>query len=433
MGDFVHIESYGHRNVLNLTEALGKYLKQRKYLSTILHSIPFFLTLGNHEGEQGWRLADPSDSIASWGAVARKLVTPNPVPDGFYTGDSTVTVCCGCRGGYYSWEWGDALFIVLDPFWYTATKPHSNGGEGSNDPWDWTLGHNQYNWLYDTLHNSDATWRFVFIHHLAGGVLSPSGEFMTPYGRGGIEAAKYSVDERGSYEWGGENEDGVNVFASKRSGWNHGPIHDLMVNGNVTILFHGHDHVFVHQVLDGVVYQACPQPSDPDYGEGWYADGCYSLGEKRMNSGHLRLRVRPDYVQVDYVRSVLPEDAPLLEGGGPVYNGQVCYSYSIGTAAVEAGSVETEGPCLIGGRPNPSVGEVTLSLRLETKSDVALKIYDTEGRLIRALFDGALPGGIHDVRWDGRREHGGRVGPGVYFCSMRSGDRLYTRKLLLLP
>jgi DNA repair exonuclease SbcCD nuclease subunit len=39
----------------------------------VTHSIPFFLVLGNHEGEQGWRGANQADSLDLWGAVARKI------------------------------------------------------------------------------------------------------------------------------------------------------------------------------------------------------------------------------------------------------------------------------------------------------------------------------------------------------------------------
>ena len=52
---------------------------------------------------------------------------------------------------------GDALFVVLDPYWYTTTKPHHGGvGVGSGDRWDRTLGREQYDWLRDTLASSSA-------------------------------------------------------------------------------------------------------------------------------------------------------------------------------------------------------------------------------------------------------------------------------------
>ncbi len=70
--------------------------------------------------------------------------------------------------------------------------------------------------------------------------------------RGGIEAARYC-------EWGGKNLDGTDGFKDNRYGWAM-PIHQLLVENNVSIVFHGHDHFFAKQEMDGVVYQLIPQP-----------------------------------------------------------------------------------------------------------------------------------------------------------------------------
>jgi hypothetical protein len=89
------------------------------------------------------------------------------------------------------------------------------------------------------------------------------------------------------------------------------------VDHNVSIFFHGHDHVFVKQDLDGVVYQECPVPSDGMYGYGHYG---YIYGDLVNNSGHLRVEVSQDDVSVDYVRAFLPGDGE---------DGIIAYSYTI--------------------------------------------------------------------------------------------------------
>ena len=127
--------------------------------------------------------------MAVWATNARKLIYPLPAPDDFYSGSQDQLEYVGLRENYYAWQWGDALFIVLDPFWYTTTKPHSYGEtSGSGDNWDWTLGQQQYLWFRDALENSSATFKFVFAHHVTGGVIT--------YGCGGIEAASYALDGR---------------------------------------------------------------------------------------------------------------------------------------------------------------------------------------------------------------------------------------------
>ncbi len=202
---------------------------------------------------------------------------------------------------------------MLDPFWNTTTKPHDQPlGEppGSGDNWDWTLGHAQYSWLAQTLALSNISFKFVFIHHLTAG--------LNTYGRGGIEAVRHELGGCGSFEWGGEDLDGRYVFPRKRPGWPV-PVHNLLVDHDATIVFHGHDHLFVHQELDGIVYQECPMPSDPSYGYG-HISHLYTHGEQRPNSGHLRVTVWPTRVRVDYVRAFLPGDGD---------NGSVEYSYEV--------------------------------------------------------------------------------------------------------
>ena len=127
-----------------------------------------FLALGNHEGEQGWRLDGTPDNLAVWATLARQLLYPNPFPDTFYSGNSTVLPFVGLRENYYAWQWGDALFVVLDPYWNTTLKPHSRGPDpATGDRWDWTLGFEQYDWMRQVLQGSTATFKFVFAHQVA--------------------------------------------------------------------------------------------------------------------------------------------------------------------------------------------------------------------------------------------------------------------------
>jgi hypothetical protein len=283
-------------------EAQAQYLAQRYYLSLIGQSSPLFLALGNHDGEGAPRGGTATD-MSAWSTTMRMMYFPNPVPDDFYTGNSTPEESVGVVQDYYAWEWGEALFIVLDP--YRFTPP----GGGATDIWNKTLGDEQYQWLKKTLESGQARWKFVFIHQLVGG--------LDKNGRGGIEVANY-------YEWGGENADGSWGFDQQRPGWAM-PIHQLLVANGVTAVFHGHDHLFVKQELDGIIYQAVPQPSAArSYSTNSAAEYGYVNGDILGSSGHLRVTVTPDQVTVEYVRAYLPQD----EKPGQ-QNGQVDFTYTI--------------------------------------------------------------------------------------------------------
>jgi hypothetical protein len=99
----------------------------------------------------------------------------------------------------------------------------------------------------------------------------------------------------------------------------------LIVANHVTAVFHGHDHLFVKQDLDGIVYQEVPQPSTARANAtNSAADYGYVSGDVLGSPGHLRVTVAPEHVTIEYVRTYLPKD----EKPGQ-QNGQVDYAYTI--------------------------------------------------------------------------------------------------------
>lgn len=269
-------------------EEVATFAAHRPYFGVTGPSAPLFLVNGNHEGELGWEKDGTANCLAVRSTLDRRTWYPCPVPGSFYSGSAVPEPWVGVRDSYCAWTWGDALFIVLDPFWYTTGKPNGT----TIDNWGWTLGKAQYDWLKTTLETSTARFRFVFIHHLVGGLDSEA--------RGGAEAATL-------YEWGGHNRDGSDGFAANRPGWAM-PIHDLLKANGVNIVFHGHDHFFAKQVVDGIVYQECPRPSFNQANVSADATAAgYLSGDILASPGHLRVQVSSSSVTVDYIRSSLTD------------------------------------------------------------------------------------------------------------------------------
>lgn len=280
--------------------ALPQYLAQRHYFGLLGATTPVFLVLGNHDGEDPSRGGDGPESMSVWANATRKRFFPNPQPDEFYSGNTTPHPLCGPLQNYYAWEWGDALFVALDPFWFTRARCR----EGDN--WPRTLGREQYDWLARTLATSRARFKFVFIHHLAGGEGKDC--------RGGAEAARF-------FEWGGLDPDGSDVFAKRRPGWP-APVHDVLKANGVNVVFHGHDHLFAMQERDGVIYQETPQPAHPRASAQSAGDYGYRSGLILPGSGILRVRVAPEEAAVEFLRVDREEPAhvytiPAKPGSGP--------------------------------------------------------------------------------------------------------------------
>lgn len=297
LGDTFMTEKHESR-----ASAAQQYLAQRYFFGQVGHSMPLFLVIGNHDGEEVRQLRDGPNSLGVWAIGMRKQYFPNPVSDAFYSASAAPDPLGGQLQDYFAWHWGDALFVVLNPYWHAPPRR-------SDERWGLSLGDAQYRWLKRTLEESHARYKLVFVHQLVGGI--------DRQGRGGIEGIEFG-------EWGGKNADGSNGLQTHRPGWNE-PIHSMLVRNQVSIVFHGHDHLFAKQDLDGIVYQEVPQPGHPGTSNARNAaEYGYRSGTIMGYSGHMRISIAPDKMQADYVGVELASDGQ----PGP-NNGQVHHTYSI--------------------------------------------------------------------------------------------------------
>ena len=249
LGDIFMVDKLQNKTDANIRARfelmLGFYKK--------LDPVPLKICLGNHDGELGYSKFNTKN--------IRKEYFPEQ------TGDLA----------YFSFDGPDQLHVVLDPFTYTTVNPKDDG-------WQWTLGKTQYDWLLSTLTSSSATHKFIYIHHLLVG---------NAQSRGGVEIAMRN-------EWGGQNNDGTYGFDQYRPGWGK-PIHQILKENKVGFVFKGHDHLYVKQELDGIIYQTLPQPSHPgekidvkQYG--------YLSGKGVGGSGFLKVRTEGKTAFVDFVK-----------------------------------------------------------------------------------------------------------------------------------
>ena len=370
-------------------------LNSRAFFGGVCHSLPLFFCQGNHEGESGYYLLQtPPNNLATYETLWRKLYYPNPYPDSFYSGNNTDEGNgIGKPENYYSWQWGDALFIVLDAYrYYTASAKPRN--------WEWTIGKTQYDWFKQTLSSSTAKYKFVFIHHILGET------------RGGVNVASLN-------EWGD-----VANFETNRPGWGGVPIHQLMVNNKVTIFFQGHDHLFAKEMLDNIVYQTVPMPDDSTYTIGMTDNGDAFTGVKLAGSGHLRVTVAPNGVTVDYVSAILPADETSTS-----HNGDIAYSYTIPatSTSIVANKIKKDSFTLYQNYPNPFAFETSVNYTIHRASFVTITIFDVLGReLLTPVNQYQFPGdysiGINVKELSSTN--------GIYFCRITVGNNVKTIRMI---
>ena len=82
--------------------------------------------------------------------------------------------------------------------------------------------------------------------------------------------------------------------------------------------------------------------------------------------------------------------------------------------------------------PNPFNPTTRIGFSVDGDAHVRLSIYDVSGRLVRTLVDQRLSAGSYAEEWDARDARGNTLGTGVYFYYLKAGNRVLTRKAILL-
>ena len=102
-----------------------------------------------------------------------------------------------------------------------------------------------------------------------------------------------------------------------------------------------------------------------------------------------------------------------------------------GSEVVGPTMVDVAAPRLaLGAAPNPSTGEATITLTMPRASRARVGLYDSAGRLVRALADGAFAMGRQTVRWDGALSNGARARAGIYFLRAEVDGRATTARVV---
>ena len=384
------------------SEITKRHLLLRSYFDLACHSIPLFLIIGNHEGESGWLLNGTATSLPVMASNTRTLFYPNPVPDSFYSGDTVPENFVGLRQNYYAFEWGNSLFMVLDPYWYTTTKPG----------WGWTLGQAQYDWFKNTLQTSKAKFKFVFCHQLVGGNGNDA--------RGGTEFVDF-------FESGGENADSTWGFSTYRPTWEK-PLHQLMVENNVTIYFHGHDHFYDKQEKDGVIYQEVPQPSNRNIKNTSAASYGYTEGVILPGRGYLALTITDTSAQVQYIKTLLAS-----EETSTTHNKDVAHSYTIiksnSSTDVKEFSPGVNTFALEQNYPNPFNPSTRIQYQIPTANNVSLKVFNALGQEVKTLTNEFQQPGLYTIQFNPQES---KLSTGIYYCRIVTGSQSKVIKMLYL-
>ena len=102
--------------------------------------------------------------------------------------------------------------------------------------------------------------------------------------------------------------------------------------------------------------------------------------------------------------------------------------------------IPVEGPLqtkLYPNYPNPFNPETWIPYQLAMDAEITIRIYNTEGKIVRTIFSGHQVSGYYLTRnraayWDGKNEFGEQVASGVYIYELATPTFKETKRLVVL-
>jgi len=82
--------------------------------------------------------------------------------------------------------------------------------------------------------------------------------------------------------------------------------------------------------------------------------------------------------------------------------------------------------------PNPFNGSTTITFDITTETEVRLKIFDLNGRIIRHLISNHVKPGKHSITWNGTNDAGNDIASGIYLYTIETAQFTQSKKALLL-
>lgn len=115
--------------------------------------------------------------------------------------------------------------------------------------------------------------------------------------------------------------------------------------------------------------------------------------------------------------------------GSSEYHGPVSITYS---------PVQSETPALVLPAgfntiyPNPFNPDLNIRFTVDKPGRATIEIYNLRGQMVRRLMDSDLAKGSHKVLWDGRDASGNLVSSGMYQLVLRSGNKRYSTRAVMM-
>ena len=159
---------------------------------------------------------------------------------------------------------------------------------------------------------------------------------------------------------------------------------------------------------------------------------CHELGHN-WNAGHCNSST-PCHIMCSTINGCNGQGLPNFEPQGALAVRNFAASRSClasVTTAIDV-ALPSEDLRLDAPWPTPFRDVVSLRYYVDRTQLVRLGVYDAAGRRVASLVDRVEEAGWHTATWNGLREDGVRIEPGVLFARLVSGREVRTRNIIVL-
>lgn len=135
----------------------------------------------------------------------------------------------------------------------------------------------------------------------------------------------------------------------------------------------------------------------------------------------------PDWISTDTYGSPW-ENQALFNFDGQILEGlQAFNDYYVYTSLDKNSDIN-----IINNIPNPFNPYTYIKYEVQQNSDVNIIIYNILGNTIKHLLKENQTSGVKMIKWNSTDNQNDPVSSGIYFCKITIGDKIYTKKMLLV-
>ncbi|MCP4723880.1 MAG: T9SS type A sorting domain-containing protein [bacterium] len=113
-------------------------------------------------------------------------------------------------------------------------------------------------------------------------------------------------------------------------------------------------------------------------------------------------------------------------------HGNGIFSTNVVTAVEDDEVQKPEEFQLLQNYPNPFNSGTNIKFHLPANLNISVNIYNIKGQLVKTLVNREYPSGTYTVTWNGTNDADISVGSGTYICRLIAGNKIASKKMLLL-